>query len=113
MESRIAAHLPAGHGLAGGAHPAAGAIPALIRSAASKGFDDTFWIAAGVAALALPASLLLRRPLPEGERLLAEAEGAAPRHPALAPGVRAGFVLLLVASLAFLAFTVGKALESL
>jgi EmrB/QacA subfamily drug resistance transporter len=113
VESRIAAHLPAGHGLAGGAHPAAGAIPAYLRVAAAKGFDDTFWIAAGVAALALPASLLLRRPLPEGERLLAESEGAAPRHPPLAPGIRAGFVLLLVASVAFLAVTVGKALEGL
>ena len=110
VEARIAAHLPPGHGLGGGAHAAASTIPAAIRGAAAKGFDDTFWLAAGVAALALPATMLLRRPLPEGERLLAESEGKQLRHPRLPPRVRATFTILLVASLAFFARTIGKSL---
>jgi EmrB/QacA subfamily drug resistance transporter len=112
VEARIVAHLPAGHGLAGGGHAAVSAFPAAVRGAAARGFDDTFWIAAGFAALALPATLLLRRPLPEGERLQAESEGRPPPHPPLAPGVRVAFVVLLVASLAFLAWTIGKSLDS-
>jgi hypothetical protein len=111
VEARIAAHLPGSHGLAAGGHAAASVIPAAVRSAAAKGFDDTFWLAAGVAALALPASLLLRRPLPEGERLLAESEGTPLRHPPLPARIRAAFVVLLVVSLAFFAWTIGKSLD--
>jgi MFS family permease len=111
LEARITAHLPVIHGLAGGASLAATTIPPAIRGAAARGFDDTFWLAAGVSALALPASMLLRRPLPEGERLLAESEGRQARHPALNTRTRASFAILLVAALAFFAWTIGKSLD--
>jgi EmrB/QacA subfamily drug resistance transporter len=53
-QTRISAHLP--QHLAGpGAH-AAGLL------AVSRGFDDTLWLAAGVTMIALPATMLLRRP---------------------------------------------------
>jgi len=112
VEARIAAHLPAAHGLAGGARGvAATSIPPAIRAAAARGFDDTFWLAAGVAALALPATMLLRRPLPEGERLLAESEGRPVQHPALDARTRVTFAILLIAALAFFAWTIGKSLD--
>ena len=112
VEARITAHLPAVHGLAGGAQTvAATTIPPAIRGAAARGFDDTFWLAAGVAALALPATMLLRRPLPEGERLLAESEGRQAQHPPLDARTRFIFAVLLVAALAFFAWTIAKSLN--
>ena len=112
VEARITAHLPTVHGLAGGAQTvAATTIPPAIRGAAARGFDDTFWLAAGVAALALPATMLLRRPLPEGERLLAESEGRQAQHPPLDARTRFIFAVLLVAALAFFAWTIAKSLN--
>jgi EmrB/QacA subfamily drug resistance transporter len=113
VEGRIKAHLPAHQALAAGAHVSQAALAAAARAAAAKGFDDTFWLAAGIAGLALPASMLLRRPIPEGERLLAEQGGGQLRHPGLTPPVRVAFVVLLIASLVFMAFTVGKALNAI
>ena len=112
VEGRIKAHLPAHQALGAGAHLSQAALAAAARAAAAKGFDDTFWLAAGIAGLALPASLLLRRPIPEGERLIAEQAGRELRHPTLAPWIRVAFWVLLVASLAFLVFTIGKTLDS-
>ncbi len=93
-------------------HVSQAALAAAARAAAAKGFDDTFWLSAGVAGLALPASLLLRRPIPEGERMLAVQTGVEPRQPALSTSNRAAFVVMLIASLAFLAFTIGKTLDA-
>jgi EmrB/QacA subfamily drug resistance transporter len=112
LEGRIKAHLPTPQAAIAGAHLSHAALAAAARVAAAKGFDDTFWVAAGIAGLALPASMLLRRPIPEGERMLAEQGGGELRHPTLSGQVRAVFVLLLIASLAFLAFTIAKALDA-
>jgi EmrB/QacA subfamily drug resistance transporter len=112
VEGMIKAHLPAHQVIAAGGHASQAALAAAVRAAAAKGFDDTFWLAAGIAGLALPASLLLRRPIPEGERLLAQQAGRELRQPALTPRVRAAFFVLFVASLVFLAFTIGKTLEA-
>jgi EmrB/QacA subfamily drug resistance transporter len=112
VEGRINAHLPVHSTIGAGAHLSQAALLAAARAAAAKGFDDTFWLAAGIASLALPASLLLRRPIPEGERLLAEQGGGELRHPELSTSVRASFIVLLVASLVFLAFTIGKTLNA-
>ena len=112
VEGRIKAHLPSHQVIGAGAHLSQAAMAAAARAAAAKGFDDTFWLAAGIASLALPASMLLRRPLPEGERLLAEHGGRELRHPALSNRVRTSFLILLVASLAFTAYTIGKALNA-
>jgi EmrB/QacA subfamily drug resistance transporter len=113
LEGRIKAHLPAHAALVAGVHVSQATLAAAARAAAAKGFDDTFWLSAGIAALALPASLLLRRPIPEAERMLAEQAGTAIRHPALSGPVSAAFVAMLVASLAFLAFTIGKTLNAI
>jgi EmrB/QacA subfamily drug resistance transporter len=112
VEGRIAAHLPTHQAIGAGAHLSQAALAAAARAAAAKGFDDTFWVAAGIAGLALPASLLLRRPIPEGERVTAERGGDAVRHPDLSPRLRAAFLVLLVASLAFLAFTIAKTVNA-
>jgi EmrB/QacA subfamily drug resistance transporter len=112
VEGRIKAHLPAHQVVAAGGHASQAALAAAVRAAAAKGFDDTFWLAAGIAGLALPATLLLRRPIPEGQRLLAQQAGRELRQPALTPRVRVAFLVLLVASLAFLAFTIGKTLDA-
>jgi EmrB/QacA subfamily drug resistance transporter len=112
LEGRIKAHLPVHAALGAGVHVSQAALAAAARAAAAKGFDDTFWLSAGVAGLALPASLLLRRPIPEGERMLAVQTGVEPRQPALSTSNRAAFVVMLIASLAFLAFTIGKTLDA-
>jgi hypothetical protein len=71
LSARITAnlpHLPAGAvGAAGatGSNLAAANLPAPIKTLlldqAAKGFSDTFWVVAGLAALAFPLTLLLRR----------------------------------------------------
>jgi EmrB/QacA subfamily drug resistance transporter len=71
LGARITANLP--H-LPGGAAAAAGAtgsnlaaahlpeaIKTMLLQQAARGFDDTFWVAAGMAVLAFPLTLLLRR----------------------------------------------------
>jgi EmrB/QacA subfamily drug resistance transporter len=112
VEGRIAAHLPPHHLLGAASTASRAALARAAQAAAAKGFDDTFWLAAGIAALAVPASLLLRRPIPEGEQLLAIHDGREVRHPPLSPRLRAIVLFFLVASLAFLAFTIGKALNA-
>ena len=112
VELRITAHLNSQHALASTAgHLSRAAAANAARVAAAKGFDDTFWIAAGVAALALPAAMLLRRPVPEGAQPRAAGGAVEVRHPPLSANVRASFVILLVASAAFMAWTIGKALD--
>jgi EmrB/QacA subfamily drug resistance transporter len=111
VEGRIKAHLPA-HVIGVAGHASPQAALAAARDAAAKGFDDTFWLAAGIAALALPASLLLRRPIPEEEQRLVSEQGLELRHPPLAPRVRATAIVLLVVSLLFLAFTIGKTVDA-
>nr|MDQ6919886.1 hypothetical protein [Candidatus Dormibacteraeota bacterium] len=96
-----------------GVHASQAAIATAARAAAARGFDDTFWLAAGIAGLALPAAMLLRRPIPEGERLLVEQRRGELRHPALTSAVRAAFVVLLISSLVFLAFTIAKAVDAI
>jgi len=113
VEGRITAHLPAHQAIGAGAHLSQAALAAAARAAAAKGFDDTFWVAAGIAGLALPASLLLRRPIPQGERVMAEQRGGSVRHPDLSPRIRAAFLVLLVASIAFLVFTIAKTVNAL
>jgi MFS family permease len=112
VELRITAHLNSQHPLATTAgHLSQAAAANAAKVAAAKGFDDTFWIAAGVAALALPAAMLLRRPVPEGAQILAASGAVEVRHPPLSANVRASFAILLVASAAFMAWTIGKALD--
>jgi EmrB/QacA subfamily drug resistance transporter len=110
VESRITAHLSSPRVLASAPHVSRVAIAGIVRTASAKGFDDTFWLAAGVAALALPASLLLRRPIPEGRRMLAAEAGLELRQPPLSRSARVAVGALLALSLAFFAWTVGKAL---
>ena len=111
VEGRIQAHMPSHASLVAAARVSPGAIHQAVLSASSRGFDDTFWLAAGMAALALPASMLLRRPLPEDQRILAAADSLELRHPPLATNLRVAFGILLVAAIAFLGWTVGKALN--
>jgi MFS family permease len=112
VEGRIQAHLPSHAALAAAARVSRVAVQQATLAASAKGFDDSFWVAAGVAALALPASMLLRRPLPEGQRMLVEAGSLELRHPPLSPRIRVAFGALLVVALAFLGWTVGKALNA-
>jgi EmrB/QacA subfamily drug resistance transporter len=110
VSGRVQAHLPSHHALALAARAGRGALQLLVDNASAKGFDDTFWVAAGMSALALPASMLLRRPLPRDAQ--PEAEGSLElRHPPLSRSVKAAFIVLLVLSVAFFAWTVGKALN--
>ena len=112
VEGRIAAHMPPHHFLGPVSSASRAVLANAARTAAAKGFDDTFWLAAGIATLALPASLLLRRPIPERERLLASQDGRELRQPPLSPRIRGIAIFLLLASLTFLAFTIGKALNA-
>jgi len=75
-EDRVLAHLP--HG------PAA---PAIVKSAAAVGFDQALLVTAGMSMLGLGATMLLRRPLPDGP-------GSA--HPPLAHSLRVLLVALSV-----------------
>lgn len=110
VTGRIQAHLPSHEALALAARGGHGALRQLLAGAAAKGFDDTFWVATGMAALALPASMLLRRPLPRDAQ--PEGDGSLElRHPPLSRSVRVAFVVLLFVSVAFFAWTVGKALN--
>ena len=95
---------------AGGRGAAIGgaALQHLARVNAAHAFDETFWFGVGVAALGLPAALLLRRPLPEGL-----AGSGTSRHPPLSSAARASAMLLLVAAVGFLAFTLEKTLGRL
>jgi len=68
VEGRIQAHLPSHQALAVAARGGRQAAQHLLDNASGRGFDDTFWIAAGLSALALPATMLLRRPLPPGSQ---------------------------------------------
>ncbi|TMC11213.1 MAG: DHA2 family efflux MFS transporter permease subunit [Chloroflexi bacterium] len=70
LSARISANLPHGAGAAaaaGGSNLAAAHLPpqvkAMVLEQATKGFDDTFWVAAGLIALAFPLTILLRRAL--------------------------------------------------
>jgi EmrB/QacA subfamily drug resistance transporter len=110
VTGRIQAHLPSHQALGLAARAGKVAVLQLVNSAAAKGFDDTFWLAAGMSALALPATMLLRRPLPRDSQ--PESEGSLElRHPPLSRPVRVAFVVLLVLSVAFFAWTVGKTLN--
>jgi EmrB/QacA subfamily drug resistance transporter len=70
LSDRIVAHLPQ---LPGGASAVAGSglakvhLPAAVKNVllaqVAKGFDDTFWLMAGLTLLCFPMALLLRRPL--------------------------------------------------
>lgn len=58
--------LPAGFSLSNGSSGLAGAhlphaVKALLLEQVARGYDDTFWIAAGITVLAFPMALLLRR----------------------------------------------------
>jgi hypothetical protein len=68
LSARITANLPHGAGAAaaaGSQNLAAVHLPppikAIVLEQATKGFDDTFWVAAGLVVLAFPLTLLLRR----------------------------------------------------
>ena len=70
LSDRIAAHLPrlpsgasavAGGGLAKVHLPAA--VKHVLLAQVARGFDDTFWLMAGMTLLCFPMALLLRRPL--------------------------------------------------
>jgi EmrB/QacA subfamily drug resistance transporter len=70
LSARITANLPHGAGAAaasGTGNLAAAHLPPAIKAVvleqATKGFDDTFWVAAGLIALAFPLTVLLRRAL--------------------------------------------------
>lgn len=95
LSERIAAHLPplprglsasSGGGLAATNLPHS--VKAVLLSQVARGFDDAFWVSAGLALICFPMVLLLRRPLPPevvrafGLRQLAEGVilGAAARR---------------------------------
>jgi len=70
LSDRIVAHLPrlprgasasAGGGLAAVHLPPA--VKSVLLAQVAKGFDDTFWMMAGLTLLCFPMALLLRRPL--------------------------------------------------
>jgi EmrB/QacA subfamily drug resistance transporter len=70
LSSRITANmppLPAGATVSTGADLAAAPLPAGIKNVlldqAAKGFDQTFWVGAGLVVMAFPMTLLLRRAL--------------------------------------------------
>ncbi|HVD01544.1 MAG TPA: DHA2 family efflux MFS transporter permease subunit [Candidatus Dormibacteraeota bacterium] len=110
VEGRIQAHLPSHQALGLAARAGKGAVQQLLNNAAAKGFDDTFWVSAGLAALALPATMLLRRPLPRNSQPVGEGSLEL-RHPPLSRQVRIAFVVLLVIAIAFFAWTIGKTLN--
>src|SRR5262249_56980731 len=71
LSDRIEAHLPplprgasasAGGGLAAVHLPPA--VKSVLLAQVARGFDDTFWVMAGLTLLCFPMALLLRRPLP-------------------------------------------------
>jgi predicted MFS family arabinose efflux permease len=71
LESRIAVHLPfapGGFASAATARPVPPAVVHHIHAAVAQAFDETLWISAGMTLLALPATVLLRRPARAGER---------------------------------------------
>jgi MFS family permease len=89
LSARISANLPHGAGAAaaaGGSNLAAAHLPpqvkAMVLEQATKGFDDTFWVAAGLIALAFPLTILLRRALRPQEVRRYDACGGRPRRPA-------------------------------
>jgi EmrB/QacA subfamily drug resistance transporter len=70
LSARITANLPHGAGGAaatGGSNLAAAHLPAAVKAMvleqATKGFDDAFWVSAGLVALAFPLTILLGRAL--------------------------------------------------
>jgi EmrB/QacA subfamily drug resistance transporter len=78
LASRISAHLPgalgaaaaSGGGLEGVHLPAA--VKSMLLAQVAKGFDDTFWVTAGLSLICFPMALLLRRSLrPEAVRAYA------------------------------------------
>jgi EmrB/QacA subfamily drug resistance transporter len=75
-EDRVLAHLPHGR-----------VPPDAFKSAAALGFDQALLVTAGLSMLALGATMLLRRPLPEGP-------GSA--HPPLEPSLRFLMIALSV-----------------
>jgi EmrB/QacA subfamily drug resistance transporter len=75
-EDRVLAHLPHGP-----------VPPGAFKSAAALGFDQALLVTAGLSMLALGATMLLRRPLPEGP-------GSA--HPRLEPPLRVLLIALSV-----------------
>jgi len=93
--TRVAAHTPPGlpHLVAG---------RGFLSNAMASGFDDALWLAAGVALLGLPASILLRRARPAGLGPLETADRLAPRLRRLAGG-------LTLLALAGLALSIGEA----
>jgi EmrB/QacA subfamily drug resistance transporter len=79
LTGRVAAHLPplpaalAGpvQGSLAAAHLPAN-LKAVLEAQVAKGFDDTFWVAAGLSLVAFPMAVLLRRPVsPEAVRAFA------------------------------------------
>jgi hypothetical protein len=79
LTGRIAAHLPplpAGASASVGGNLASSHLPAalktMLEAQVARGFDDTFWVAAGLSLVAFPMAVLLRRPLrPEVVRAFA------------------------------------------
>src|SRR5215472_11616722 len=78
LAGRISAHLPgalgsaaaSGSGLAGAHLPPA--VESMLLAQVAKGFDDTFWVTAGLSLICFPMALLLRRSLrPEAVRAYA------------------------------------------
>lgn len=69
LTDRISAHLPAipGHASLGGNTSTIASLKlpeelkTIILQQATKGFDDTFWVAAGIGMLCFPAAFLLQR----------------------------------------------------
>ena len=85
-EDRVVAHLP--HGAA----PAA-----VVRQAVATGFDQALLFTAGLSMVGLGATMLLRRPLPDG---------AGASHPALSPRLRGLAIALTAFGILGLATTV-------
>ena len=78
--------------------------------AAGRGFDETFWLAAGFAALVVPAAMLLRRPLPPGRQLVSLRAGGNV-HPPLSRPVRITAGLLWIASGGFFVYAITRVLS--
>jgi EmrB/QacA subfamily drug resistance transporter len=96
VEIRVRAHAPPQlrEITLGAAHAAAGA-----------GFDDTFWLAAGMILLGLPAAMLLRRPL---GRTTTGGAPTAVSHPPLSLGTRIVAIALLVIAVAGLGYALTR-----
>lgn len=81
-----------------------------LLNAAARGFDETFWLAAALAAFGIPAAMLLRRPLPPGRELVNLRAGGNV-HPPLSRPIRIAAGGLWLAGGLFLVYSLTRVLS--